>query len=252
MDGYSRVFNTAIDLYNTVENKEELFNSFRSHYQIYGFIDNGDNPPDMEADTIARKTDMKLYSQYKEILRYRKQIGYGNTTPIYPDYANLDSRHIMMFVIIFSNLKEQLNTVVEIGGGFGNWLTLNQHIPNWTIIDLPHVLDLQKWCLQQQEVDSSQYNLISAFDYDTWSNESIQHDLVIGSHSLSEFSIEIFTEYFEKVVSKAKYFFYACHNTRPTPQLIKAKLDMIHSKFDMITNIQSERGNVSNYLFIAK
>ena len=252
MDGYSRVFNTAIDVYKTIDNKEELFNSFRKHFHVYGFIDNGDNPPDMEADTIARKTNMKMYLEYKDIIRFRKQLGYGTSVPLYGDYSNLDSRHIMMFVILFSHIKEDLKTVVEIGGGFGNWRTLNQHIPKWTIIDLPHVSDLQRWYLTNQEVESSQYELISAFNYDNWATENTSHDLVIGSHSLSEFSLDIFKDYFEKVISNSKYFFYAYHNTRPTPSLIIAKLNIIETKFDVIVNIQSENGNVSNCLFIRK
>lgn len=252
MDGYSRVFDHAIDTYKSIDEKEELFKSFRTNHVVYGFIDNGDTPPDMEADTIARKLNMELYRTYKDVLRFRKQIGYGNSTPLYGDYNNLDSRHVMMFVVLFSNIKETINTVVEIGGGFGNWLTLNQHIPKWTIIDLPHVGDLQRWALTQQDVDPSKYELISAFKYDEWAFNTDQHDLVIGSHSLSEFSLEIFAEYFEKVISKAKYFFYAYHNTRPTPQLINAKRVMINTKFDLVVNVPSEGGNVSNCLFVCK
>jgi hypothetical protein len=252
MDGYTRVFDHAIKTYTTIDNKEELYKSFRKNHEVYGFIDNGDNPPDMEADMIARKTNMQMYSEYRQLLRFRKEIGYGEEHPLYADYSNLDSRHIMMFVILFTHIKGDIKSVVEIGGGFGNWLTLNQHIPKWTIIDLPHVSDLQKWCLSQQEVDETKYQLVSAFDYSEWASNNTTHDLVIGSHSLSEFSIDVFADYFKRVVSNAKYFFYAYHNTRPTPQLINAKLEMIRDKFDLIVNIQSERGNVSNCVFVRK
>ena len=252
MDGYSRVFDTAIKEYNKVIDKESLYTSFRKQYNIYGFIDNGDYPPDMEADKIAREINIKMYFEYKASLRYRKECGYGNSKPIYGDYNNLDSRHIMMFVIIFSNIKEDIKSDVEIGGGFGNWLTLNQHIPNWSIIDLPHVLGLQKWWLTQQDIDSSRYTFISAFDYDNWAKQHLSHDLVIGSHSLSEVSLDIFESYFHKVISKSKYFFYAYHNTRPTPQLIAAKLSIIQTRFNLIINVQSENKNVSNCVFVCK
>ena len=252
MDGYSRVFNHAIEKFNEIENKSDLFSNFRRNYAVYGFLDNGDNPPDIEADMIARKTDMAAYREYKDILRYRKVVGYGDTVPMYADYSNLDSRHIMMMVILFANARDPIESVVEIGGGFGNWRTLNQHIPRWTIIDLPHVLNLQKWYFEQQEILSDQYQLISAFDYDAWNQKNHSYDLVIGTHSLSEFSLEIFHQYFEKVVRKAKYFFYAYHNTRPTPELIESKLLIIRQHFDLVVNVSSEQGNVSNCLFIRK
>jgi hypothetical protein len=247
MDGYSLVFDKAIKTYENVEDKQKLFKEFRTNFLIYGFIDNGDRPPDIEADTIARITNPKLYSEYRDFIRLRKSIGYS--TPPKHEYSNLDSRHLMMFVILFTNIKDTINTVVEIGGGFGNWRTCNQDIPSWTIIDLPHVGQLQKWFLDEQLVES--YNIISAFDYESWACDKT-FDLVIGTHSLSEFSLEIFTNYFEKVVKKSKYFFYAYHNTKPTPELINAKLEMIRGSFNEIVNVQSENGNVSNCLFLIK
>ena len=250
MDGYSQVFNHAITTFELIKEKEDLFEAFRKNHAIYGFIDNGDTPPDMEADGIARKINLNMYHEYKDLLRFRKLIGYGDSTPMYGDYTNVDSRHIMMFVIMFTNIKEPIHSVVEIGGGFGNWLTLNKHISNWTIIDLPHVGELQKWCLDQHGIDESKYTLVSAFEYDDWASKNTTHDVVIGSHSLSEFSLDIFVNYFEKVVSNAKYFFYAYHNTLPTPQLIKEKLNIISTKFSLVLNIQSEGGNVSNCLYI--
>ena len=252
MDGYSQVFNRAIETYNKTENKSEVFSSFRRNYPIYGFLDNGDNPPDVEADMIARKTDMAIYREYKDALRYRKSVGYGDMVPMYSDYSNLDSRHIMMMTVLFANAKAPIESVVEIGGGFGNWRTLNQHIPKWTIIDLPHVLNLQQWYFEQQEIRPDRYELVSAFDYDSWAEKNGSYDLVIGTHSLSEFSLDIFHQYFEKVVRKSHYFFYAYHNTRPTPELIESKLLIIRQHFDLVVNVTSEQGNVSNCLFARK
>jgi hypothetical protein len=247
MDGYSYVFDTAMKIYENVEDKQKLFEEFRTNFLVYGFIDNGDIPADIEADTIARMINPKLYSEYRELIKLRKSLGYS--TPPTHEYSNLDSRHIMMFVILFTNIKDTINTVVEIGGGFGNWRTCNQHIPSWTIIDLPHVGELQKWFLDEQLVES--YNLISAFDYESWASDKT-FDLVIGTHSLSEFSMNIFINYFEKVVKKTKYFFYAYHNTSPSPELINAKLEMIRGSFNEIVNVQSESGNVTNCLFLIK
>ena len=46
--------------------------------------------------------------------------------------------------------------IVEIGGGYGNWLHINtiHNFDKWTILDLPHILKLQKWYLENQNVES--------------------------------------------------------------------------------------------------
>lgn len=250
MQGYTPVFDYAIHKFNTINNPETIFSSFRSQYEVYGFIDNGDNPHDEEADTIARNTDIELYQKYRDILSLRKNVGYENSTSTYAEYSNLDSRHIMMSVFLFANIKEPLNKIIEIGGGFGNWLFLNQKqsFNKWIIIDLPHVLQLQKWYLDNQNVNPELYTQISAFDNKKWESG----DLVIGSHSLSEFSFDVFYKYFEQIISKSKYFFYCYHNTMPSPDLINAKLLVINTKFTLISKTISENNNVSNCLFVSK
>jgi hypothetical protein len=100
-------------------------------------------------------------------------------------------------------------------------------------------------------VSKSLYEVISAFDYDGWNSEHKSYDLVIGTHSLSEFSFDIFYSYFKKIISKTKYFFYCYHNTSPSIDLISAKLDIIKTKFKPIVSILSEGGNVTNCLYEA-
>ena len=251
-NGYKNVFDKSITTFNnSSKEKIDIFNSFRSEKDIYGFIDNGDNPFDKEADSIARKINIEMYNMYRSILLTRKKLGYNNSTSVHSDYSNLDSRHLMMFILLFSQISEKINTIVEIGGGFGNWLTLNrnQKFEKWTIIDLPHLGLLQNWYLEQQGVDKSCYDIVSAFDYDDWNSKQESIDLIIGTHSLSEFSFDIFSSYFTKVVSKAKYLFYCYHNTLPSPKLIKDKLELIESKFVLVNKTLSEGGNVSNCLY---
>lgn len=252
MNGYKHVFDKAITTFASDTRKpEDIFSSFRSERILYGFIDNGDRPMDEEADRIARATNIGMYNQYKSLLVSRKQLGYASSSNIHADYSNLDSRHIMMFTLLFSQLPEPPKTIVEIGGGFGNWLTLNQHLQftKWTIIDLPHLGQLQNWYLGQQGVPENRYEIVSAFKYDDWATTAVP-DLVIGSHSVSEFSFDIFYAYFTKVISKAKYFFYCYHNTMPSPDLIQTKLQIIESKFILINKTLSENGQVSNSLYV--
>jgi hypothetical protein len=254
MNGYKHVFDKAVGAFAVDKRiSEDIFSSFRSESVLYGFIDNGDRPMDAEADQIAQATSPDLYKMYRGFLRTRKQLGYGSVAPVHADYSNLDSRHIMMFTLLFSRIQGPLNTIVEIGGGFGNWLTLNQHLPfhKWTIVDLPHLTQLQNWFLQNQGIDSTRYELVSAFDYTALAAQP-SFDLVIGSHSVSEFSFDVFYAYFTKIISKAKYFFYCYHNTMPSPVLIQTKLDIIGTKFELIGKTLSEKGQVSNCLFKLK
>jgi len=253
MNGYKHVFDKSIQKYSEItKDPYTLFESFRSEKDIYGFIDNGDAPPDREADSIAKNTNSRLYESYRAVLSTRIKLGYANSSSAYSEYTNLDSRHIMMSVLLFSNIQEPVSSIVEIGGGFGNWLTLNrtQSFKKWTIIDLPHLCLLQNWFLEKQSIPKTMYETISAFNYTEWSSEQSSFDLVIGSHSVSELSFDIFYQYFMNVISKSKYFFYCYHNTRPTPELIRAKLQTIQTKFKSIVNVLSEQGNVTNSLYV--
>jgi hypothetical protein len=108
----------------------------------------------------------------------------------------------------------------------------------------------QNWFLEQQSIPKTLYETISAFDYTAWSSAQSSFDLVIGSHSVSELSFDVFYQYFMNVISKSKYFFYCYHNTRPTPELIQTKLQIIQTKFKSILNVVSEQGNVTNSLYV--
>jgi len=252
MHSYSYIFNNSIEKFNSIEVTDELFKSFRTQYELYHFIDNGDNPPDIEAENIAKQVNIKMWEHYKELLKNRIKLGYTNSTSFYSDYTNLDSRHIMMFVILFTHIPlVSFDSILEIGGGFGNWLTLNKHINfrKWTIIDLPHVSLLQNWYLKQQGISTDSYELISAFDYDKYIFSNSSFDLVIGTHSISEFSYDIFKDYFTKVISKSKYLFYCYHNTRPCIELIQTKINDIEEVFNKVISITSESGNVTNCLY---
>ena len=253
MNGYKHVFDRSIAVFQDVsQSMLPRFQAFRSEKDLYGFIDNGDAPPDREADSIAKHTNLRLYESYRTVLSTRVKLGYANSSSTYSEYTNLDSRHIMMSVLLFSHLQEPVSSIVEIGGGFGNWLTLNrnQSFKKWTLIDLPPLCLLQNWFLEQQSIPKTLYETVSAFEYTDWASKQSSFDLVIGSHSVSELSFDIFYQYFMNVISKSKYFFYCYHNTRPTPELIQTKLQIIQTKFKSIVNVLSEQGTVTNSLYV--
>lgn len=255
MEGYNNVFQHSTSVFNATpaETHDQLFQSFRTQFELFGFIDNGDAPPDDEAVVIATNINEPLYRKYLAHNAGRKHFGYGDLIPQFPEYSNVDSRHVMMSVHLFDQLRDPIADIVEIGGGFANWIRLNspiQRFKTWTMIDLPHLGKLQTWCMNQDGIDSESYQIVSALDYDSWAASKKKIGLVIGTHSVSEFAWDIFVEYFEKVVRKAEHFYYAYHNTMPSTELIQAKLRMIEGQFRLVSKMVSEHGNVSNCLYV--
>jgi len=249
MEGYSHVFNRSIEQFKGVTDREALFSSFRSQRVIYGFTENMDFPPDEEAVALAKGINLPLYEDYVRLLGVRPAVGYVGSSSNHAAYNNLDSRHIMMSVFLFTRLPEPVSSIIEIGGGYGNWFLLNtnQTFATWTTIDLPHVGQLQKWYLQETRVDTSRWKAVSAYDYSECAGVPV--DLVIGTHSLSELSFSLFYQYFQKVVLYSKYFLYCHHITMPSPELLSAKQDLISSHFTLIDSFVSEKGKVLNCLY---
>lgn len=256
MNGYKHVFDNSINQFQSIiknGNLVELFNNFRRNYQVYGFIDNGDRPADEEAVNMSKSIDNDLFNKYYEYITNKKILGYGNYSPVNAKFSQLDSRHVMMSIILFSNIKTNIDNILEIGGGYGGWLHLNNNIQNfkkWYIVDLMHLNLLQEWYLSNQGINNDKYKLLTNDNYEDILETKV--DLVIGSHSLSEFSIEIFNDYYEKLVKNAKYFFYAYHRFLPTVELINTKVNTIEQHFNLIVNVISENGNVCNCLYVNK
>jgi hypothetical protein len=242
MNGFKQIFDIgqeAFNIYLKDHTEDELFSSFRLHPSIYGFIHNGDSPPDLEAIKIAMAISPELYNLYIARNKNKKILGYGNSNAKYKVYDNLESRHIMLNVILWNTVKEPVNSVVEIGGGFGNWRRLNPDIQHWTILDLPYVAKLQDWYLGQHDLTCDR-------------TVPDQIDLVIGTHSLSEFDWNTFVEYYYSTVIKSKYLFYAYHKFSAGEELINKKLEMIQKDFDLIVTIPSEDENCANNVYQRK
>ena len=248
---FDNVFNNSIKIFESINNEEKdnLFESFRTQHSIYGFIDNGDFPPDDCAVKIAEQTNLELYQKYITHNKNKLILGYKNSSTNFVEYTNLDSRHIMMSVLLFTWLPEPVQNIVEIGGGFGNWLRLNiiQEFNKWYIIDLPHVSELQNWYLKKENIPNNKYELITALEYEKWNSTHDNYDLVIGSHSLSEFKFAIFEDYFNKVILKSKYLFF-CYATIYSDS-INEKLSLINTHFELLNTVLSENDMVANSLY---
>jgi len=225
------------------------YSSFRSDPAFYFLAPFKDQvkQPDPEALKIADMQDAPLAHKYLSIPK--PNLGYSDLKFCPLDVV--DCRHIMMSTIIFKHLKD-IKAVAEIGGGFGNWARLNlqvQDIDSWTIIDLDFVLDLQLWFLQNSLPDNL-YSKVSFIDAESQIQlEPV--DLVIGAHSLSEISLDLFMDYM-RIIKDAKYLFYARHKSMPSVELSNKKMDILLSMFDVIENVESENGAVDNYLLKRK
>lgn len=249
MEGFTPLFQTAEDEYAKFTDKEDLIANFMSHDIIYGFIHCCDRPPELEADKLSCMIDPQMYKRFRWNNERKVPIGYSTFSMENFAYNILDSRHIMMSIILWTSLPTPVSRVIEIGGGYGNWLRLNYGVSvfdNWTIIDLPHLIELQARYFQAHRISSDAYTLISSRD---WKDHGLEGDLVIGAHSLSEMAFPIFFDYFTNLILHCKYFFFAYHKTSPSEAIIQVKLQLIENNFRVIKSYLSESDKVVSVLY---
>lgn len=251
MDGYKYIFDDAENEYKKVGDK---LDNFRFSRNIYGFCINGceiDNQALNYAKSINNDLCNRFLDQPKGIIGYK---GHENE---YTKIDDLDSKHILQLTYLFDKIGLSLNNIVEIGGGFGNMYRLCNNIVkynSWDIIDLPHMLKLQKYYLIHETKDISNINFINCYDIICYKNKI---ELLIGIHSISEFSWDIFLNYFNNVILKSKYFYLGYNKNCPSPELIQYKLNHIlnngFNKVDSFDYTEHPCGaNVSYTLFINK
>ena len=183
----------------------------------------------------------------------KSQLGYEGTRPM----DAIESRHLMMMTLLFEIVGTEQKHIVEIGGGFGNWTRLAQNVigfDEWTIIDLPFVSKLQKWFLRKELEDDfyDKVNFVTTKNYPDWKKEFKGADVVIGAHSLNEFALEDFEEYFESVVKKCEFFFYATPVDGPSIELVEKKNKIISEFFENAHYLLTEEDRVSNIVYKRK
>lgn len=251
LDGYQRVFERC-ERNAAQTDALESYRTFRDNRDVFHFLTpvRGQRQvPDFQALGIAVFTDPPLCAQY--MAREKSLLGYASPADYHPCDV-VDSRHIMMSTLIFSTLGRRADHVVEIGGGWGNWVRLNETVVDyrtWTIIDLPFVTGLQRWFLSQELTSPDKVELVDTDAYPAWRERCGEFDLLIGAHSLSELPWDLFVDYLEHVATKARHFFYATHLRLPDPDLVQKKLRAIEERFDRQRSVLSENGTVDNILF---
>lgn len=250
MEGYKQIFDNAEIEYSkkTISQLER----FRYSSNIYGFCIN-QGLQDQQSLDYARDINIDLFNTF--VSQPKGIIGYKGHENEYTKIDDLDSKHILILTFLFNNFDTSFNKIVEIGGGFGNMYRLCNNIINfnsWDIIDLPHILELQKFYLENEIKDISKINFINAHNNINY-NDKI--DLVIGTHSLSEFSWEIFINYFNNIILNSKYFYIGYNKNCPNPALINKKIQhILNNGFKIIKNFDYTEiphgANVSYTLFL--
>jgi hypothetical protein len=223
MNGFKDFFDSAENIYMKKGSQFENFRSL-SNRDIYGFCINLGGI-DNQALSMAKEINNELYIKF--INQPKGLTGYKDNQNEYLKLDDTDSKHIFILTYLFNNNKVLYNKIVEIGGGFGNMCRLCNNIisyNSWDIIDLPHMSELQKYYLENEIKDISKINFINTTQKIEYENTI---DLVIGTHSVSEFSWDIFINYYVNVISKSKYFYMGYNKYCPSPDLINMKIDYI-------------------------
>jgi len=251
-DGYQPIFDQCqLDEHENFENFR-----YNSKYAFACSVGAERDIPDYEA--LAKAFLHNPYLATRFLALGKATLGYGDTDRFYnPD--TLDCRHIMSLTHLFSSVTDVHLNILEIGGGFGNWARLALSLPEgvdcarWTIIDIPAMTKLQKWYLHTvcRKAYCDTLHFVTTDDYkkgaipDVCSNP----DVVIGAHSLSEFPMETFDDYYQNVIRRSRYFYYSTHLKFPHPDLVDAKLTTIREDFTCIDSMTSEGGTVLNALY---
>lgn len=240
MTDYKGVFEEALAKSKEI-NYRETFSDFHNWPSLYHFIIAPQNQQteDLGALEQAVKINVDIYA--KLVAKGPSRIGGGSDR-----LDGVESRHVLLMTNLISTAGTEWGNVLEIGGGYGNWLRLASGVVNyntWAIIDMPYILELQKWFLTESNVDLDNVH----FTQDSTSIPT----LVIGAHSLSEFSLEDFLHYYE-TIRKAKWFFYATQPELPDKELVQKKLAIISADFYTRDFKEYEGGNSRMYLFETK
>lgn len=226
MQGYKPVFDKAESLAEGFTDYEH----FRDYPDLFHFIIAPPHLLSPDEDSLAKA---KLLSP--DI--------YTSLTDKGPSYGSqldaVESRHILMMSYLASKIGSDWGSVLEIGGGYGNWARLASgviHYNRWSIMDIPHVTRLQKY-------------LLADIPNITFNEAHAPVHVAIGAHSMSEFSMKDFTMYLLIALSLGtEYFLYVAHDSTPDPLLLYNKLSMISLTFDLIDSYKYEGNYCTMYL----
>jgi hypothetical protein len=163
----------------------------------------------------------------------------------------------MISCFLLSNINRfDIRNIVEIGGGYCNFLRLNTNIINyktWNIIDLPYVNQLQDYIIKNTFQSSEKIKLLSAYNYKDIldkNTDNLDIDLVIALHSLSELGSDFFLDYFYNVLIHAKVVLYSFNINNPSYQLYLFKNSFFEKHFKILNIMDGENENVKHIIYV--
>lgn len=233
---------------------------------IFHFLNAPSFGRDFEAEEKAHDFDPEVFQRISSI---------PDSTDGYQDFPDNgltvnQSRHWAMLTFLVSNLLKRgvdlkNSNFFEIGGGFGNFVRIiskTYEFKNWIIFDIDFVNNLQQQFLRSNLVAQSLRNqifdrkgkevyLIDQNNRNTFVDSITDSDIdiLIATHSLSEFSYDEFLWYFKNLVVRSKYFLYSyCHHF-PSNELTEKKYKKILSFMKPIFSESTEGGGVHHVIF---
>lgn len=179
----------------------ETFSKFRSHPMILNVIDTVDKKLGEKYLRIVQRNSPSYLNRYDLIQNYEK-----TGSPKLSSYFNFGRVNptTLRYMKVTSDLKKQFGPldqlrIVEIGGGYGGlptMISLFEGFKEYTIVDLPQVLELAKTFLTKMKVDHVNY--VSNNEIEKVS----QCDLLVSNYAFSEIDQEEQLNYLNKLITK--------------------------------------------------
>ena len=240
LDGYSDIFKFYKNAARNVDTSK-IYPEFKSHPELYNFILAVNRNPD--SASLQQALSINHIVAFELIQKGESRAGgYFGCIDV------VECRHILMLTFLKNYIGDKsLGNVLEIGGGYGNFVRLATDIfkwDDWTILDLDYISHLQEWFLTMENIPLDTVHFMSEDHLQPY-----VADTIIGTHSLSEFDMNTFTKYYENYIKQAYRLFYVSHISMPSPELLKLKLDMIQTDFELKLSEPYEGNQSIMYIF---
>ena len=152
-----------------------------------------------------------------DLLKKIKKKNIGNPTSVIVNNVGVDFDYFQSlkeFLFLKENIKKKIFNIIEIGAGYGRtchtFLSLNNNIKKYLIIDFPEMLSLSSRYLKKA-LDNKNFKKISFIDANQNLNNitglNLKNCLTININSFNEMSDDAFNIYIE-LINKIGGFFY--------------------------------------------